>query len=181
MAHADQKLAVDHAGTRAGGDGELRAAAARFALLPLRLFLGATFIYAGLDKLTEPGFFAASGEGTIGEMMHQVRDGAALPQLVDLALNSPAVFGYVIALSELAVGVGTLFGVLGRLSAFGGALISLTFWLTVSWSTTPYYYGNDLAYLMAWTPLLMYGTPYLSVDSKLAKRRRRFGQTLIGG
>ncbi len=36
---------------------------ARNALLPLRVFLGVTFVYAGLDKLTDPAFFAASGTG----------------------------------------------------------------------------------------------------------------------
>ena len=30
------------------------------ALLPLRLFLGATFLYAGLDKLLDPAFLDAA-------------------------------------------------------------------------------------------------------------------------
>ncbi|KUJ67080.1 hypothetical protein ACZ90_31990 [Streptomyces albus subsp. albus] len=149
-----------------------RAEAGRYALLPLRIFLGVTFIYAGLDKLTTPGFFASSGSGSIGELMHSVRDASAVPWLVDLALKAPAGFGYAIAIGELAVGIGTLLGVLGRLAALGGALISLSLWLTVSWQTEPYYYGNDLVYLMAWLPLILAGAPFLSVDSRLAKRRR---------
>ncbi|MCF3961134.1 DoxX family protein [Streptomyces fuscigenes] len=147
-----------------------------YALLPLRVFLGVTFIYAGIDKLTTHGFFGSSGPGSIGVMMHGVRDSAAIPALVDLALKSPAGFGYAIALGELAVGIGTLFGILGRVAAAGGALISLSLWLTVSWQSTPYYYGNDLAYLMAWLPLLLAGTPVLSLDaawSDLGLRRRR--------
>ena len=105
--------------------------------------------------------------------MHGVRDSAAVPALVDLALKSPAGFGYAIALGELAVGIGTLLGLFGRLAALGGALISLSLWLTVSWRTSPYYYGNDLAYLMAWLLLALAGTPSLSLDALLAGRRRR--------
>ncbi|MFE4535035.1 DoxX family protein [Streptomyces scopuliridis] len=150
-----------------------RANASRYALLPLRIFLGVTFIYAGIDKLTQSGFFSATGAGSVGEMMRAVRDSSAVPALVDLALKSPSGFGYAIALGELAVGLGTLFGVLARLAAFGGALISLSLWLTVSWQSTPYYYGNDLAYLMAWLPLVLAGAPGFSLDAALAGRRRR--------
>ncbi|KAA6214485.1 DoxX family membrane protein [Streptomyces albofaciens JCM 4342] len=153
---------------------------ARNALLPLRVFLGVTFVYAGLDKLTDPAFFAASGTGSVGELMRQIRDTSAVPQLVDLALKDPASFGYAIAAGELAVGIGTLAGMFARVAALGGALISLSLWLTVSWSTQPYYYGNDLAYLMAWLPLVLAGAPMLSVDAMLAARRSRQGRQLFG-
>lgn len=146
--------------------------ATRYALLPLRIFLGVTFIYAGIDKLTQGGFFSATGAGSVGEMMRAVRDSSALPALVDLALKSPSGFGYAIAFGELAVGLGTLFGVLARLAAFGGALISLSLWLTVSWQSNPYYYGNDLAYLMAWLPLVLAGAPVFSLDAVMVNRRR---------
>ncbi|MFJ9028452.1 DoxX family protein [Streptomyces sp. NPDC102274] len=149
-----------------------RESVSRYALLPLRIFLGVTFIYAGIDKLTQGGFFSATGAGSVGEMMRAVRDSSAVPALVDLALKSPSGFGYAIAIGELAVGLGTLFGVLTRLAAFGGALISLSLWLTVSWQSTPYYYGNDLAYLMAWLPLVLAGAPMFSLDAALANRRR---------
>ncbi|WP_171991106.1 DoxX family membrane protein [Streptomyces sp. JHA26] len=146
---------------------------ARYALLPLRIFLGVTFVYAGLDKLTDSAFLKDSGAGSIGDMMRAVRDSSAVPALVDLALKNPPGFGYAIALGELAVGIGTLLGLLGRLAALGGALISLSLWLTVSWASDPYYYGNDLAYLMAWLPLVLAGTPFLSLDAALRTRRRR--------
>ncbi|TVL90090.1 DoxX family protein [Streptomyces sp. SAJ15] len=162
--------------TRGAGGGAAtvrRAVAARYALVPLRLFLGVTFVYAGLDKLTAPGFFAATGVDSLGAQMLGVRDSAAVPWLVDLALKSPEGFGYAIALGELAVGLGTLFGLLARVAALGGALISLSLWLTVSWQTEPYYYGNDLAYLMAWLPLVLAGAPRISLDAEIARRRGR--------
>ncbi|MGQ5635576.1 MULTISPECIES: DoxX family membrane protein [unclassified Streptomyces] len=151
----------------------VRDTATHYALLPLRIFLGVTFIYASLDKLTSSSFLKSGGAGSIGDTMRSARDSAAIPALVDLALKAPVGFGYAIALGELAVGIGTLLGLLGRLSALGGALISFSLWMTVSWATTPYYYGNDLAYFMAWIPLILAGAPYLSVDAALRARRRR--------
>ncbi|CAM5355188.1 DoxX family protein OS=Streptomyces alboniger OX=132473 GN=CP975_21405 PE=4 SV=1 [Streptomyces alboniger] len=158
--------------THYGGRDSRRTTASRYALVPLRIFLGVTFIYAGLDKLTDDVFMRASGVGSIGQMMTDLRDISAIPALVDLSLKSPVGFGYAIALGELAVGIGALIGLFTRIAALGGALISLSLWLTVSWATEPYYYGNDLAYLMAWLPLVLAGAPVLSVDSMLAGRRR---------
>lgn len=163
-------------GTNGRGLGEARSLgdlAREHALLPLRIFLGVTFIYAALDKLTDSAFFHATGPGSIGEQMTAVRDSAAIPALVDLALKSPSGFGYAIAFGELAVGIGTLLGLWTRIAALGGALISLSLWLTVSWQVSPYYLGNDLIYLMAWLPLLLGGAATLSVDAFLAARRRR--------
>lgn len=170
-----QGFRTDSLGTVGGGERRprgLRGIPPVYALLPLRVFLGVTFLYAGIDKLTTSGFFASSGAGSVGDMMRGVHDSAAIPALVDLALKSPAGFGYAIAFGELAVGIGTLLGVLGRVAAAGGALISLSLWLTVSWQSTPYYYGNDLAYLMAWLPLVLVGAPVFSLDALWARRRR---------
>ncbi|MFF9685152.1 DoxX family protein [Streptomyces sp. NPDC014623] len=150
----------------------LRDRAREYALLPLRIFLGATFVYAGLDKLTDSAFLSADGAGSIGETMQAVRDSAAVPALADLALRSPEGFGYALAIGELLVGLGTLAGLWARLAALGGALVSLSLWLTVSWRTEPYYYGNDLVYLVAWLPLLLAGAPYLSLDALRPGRRR---------
>ncbi|MFJ8030851.1 DoxX family membrane protein [Streptomyces sp. NPDC096032] len=166
-------IRTDTHSTQLDGPRGLRDTAAHYALLPLRVFLGITFVYAGLDKLTDSAFLKSGGAGSIGETMRAARGSAAVPALIDLALKSPVGFGYGIALGELAVGIGTLLGLLGRLAALGGALISLSLWLTVSWATSPYYYGNDLAYLMAWLPLILAGAPYLSVDAAWRTRRRR--------
>ncbi len=165
-------MRADTYSAQSDGDKGWRDSATRYALLPLRLFLAITFIYAGLDKLTDSTFMQDAGAGSIGDMMRGVRDSSAVPALVDLALENPVGFGYAIALGELAVGIGTLLGLLTRLAALGGALISLSLWLTVSWAADPYYYGNDLPYLMAWIPLMLAGAPLLSVDAALRARRR---------
>lgn len=149
-----------------------RAVATRHALLPLRVFLGVTFVYAGIDKLTDADFLRAEGPGSLGELMNSVRDSSAIPAMVDLALKNPVGFGYAIVAGEIAVGLGVLVGLLARIAALGGALISLTLWLSVSWATSPYYYGNDLAYLMAWLPLVLAGAATFSLDGLTAQRKR---------
>ncbi|WP_405880245.1 DoxX family protein [Streptomyces sp. NBC_01136] len=154
-----------------GGGRSWRDTATRYALLPMRIFLGVTFIYAGLDKLTNSAFLSDSGSGSVGDLMRAVRDSTAIPALVDLALKSPVGFGYAIAFGELAVGIGTLIGLLARLAALGGALISLSLWLTVSWASDPYYYGNDLPYMFCWVPLVLAGAPYWSLDALIRRRR----------
>ncbi|PWK62984.1 thiosulfate dehydrogenase [quinone] large subunit [Streptomyces sp. CG 926] len=151
----------------------LRELASRHALLPLRLFLGVTFVYAGIDKLTDPAFLSASGDGSIGDLMRGVRDTSAIPAMVDMALHSPVGFAVVLAIGEILVGLGALVGLLTRVAAVGGALIALSLWLTVSWAVTPYYYGNDLIYMIAWTPLILAGAPYLSLDSVIRSRLSR--------
>ncbi|MFF3193630.1 DoxX family protein [Streptomyces misionensis] len=164
---------MDTRTTRLNSRNGWRDTAAHYALLPLRVFLGITFLYAGLDKITDSAFMKAAGAGSIGDIMRGARETTAVPALIDLALKSPVGFGYAIALGELVIGIATLLGLFGRVAALGGALISLSLWLTMSWATTPYYYGNDLAYLMAWLPLVLAGAPYLSLDAAWRARHRR--------
>jgi thiosulfate dehydrogenase [quinone] large subunit len=39
-------------------------------LLPLRVFLGATFVYAGVQKLSDPGFLHPGAPTYIGTQLH---------------------------------------------------------------------------------------------------------------
>jgi thiosulfate dehydrogenase (quinone) large subunit len=175
-------MATGYGGTGAAGTGTgVRATASRYALLPLRIFLGVTFLYAGLDKLTDPVFFSNATYGSLTATLHAVRGSAAFPGMIDLALKSPDGFGYAIAFGEIAVGLGALVGLLTRLAAFGGVLISLSLWLTISWATQPYYYGNDLVYLIAWLPLLLAGAPNLSFDALIGRRRGHGVSTIASG
>ncbi|QES52531.1 hypothetical protein DEJ50_19845 [Streptomyces venezuelae] len=153
----------------------LREGVAPYALLPLRLFLGVTFVYAGLDKLFDPAFLSDDPErqGSIAFQMTNIRDLSAIPSLVDLGLKAPVAVGAAMAVGELLVGLGTLAGLFARVAALGGALISLSLWLTMSWQASPYYYGNDLPYLMAWLPLVLAGAAYWSLDALIRSRRSR--------
>jgi uncharacterized membrane protein YphA (DoxX/SURF4 family) len=84
-------------------------------LLPLRLFLGITFIYAGLQKLTDPQYFNRSATGFIGK---QIIGFAARSPIHDLLINivlpHAVFFGALVAFGELAIGIGALLGLLLR-------------------------------------------------------------------
>ena len=93
-----------------------------------------------------------------------------LHHLLDPALHAPTVFAVVIACGELAAGLGTLVGVLSRVAACAGMLLSLLFFLTVSFNDSPYYYGADIVFLFAWTPIAIGGAGPLSFDEAFSKR-----------
>ncbi|WP_329580848.1 Rieske 2Fe-2S domain-containing protein [Kitasatospora sp. NBC_01250] len=159
---------------RAARAAQRRAFAGRYALLPVRLFLGVTFAYAGLEKLADSHYLAGAGDPqSFYAQTVAARANSPIGWALAPALHQPTFFGLLIAFGELAVGLGTLCGLWGRVAALGGALLSLTLFLTVSFHVSPYFLGNDLPYLMAWTTLLLAGTPYLSVDGFIAGRAER--------
>ena len=140
-------------------------------LLPLRAFLGVTFTFAGLQKLANPDFINASSPASVQHQMALLASQSPIGPLVRLTLHAGSVTGILISLGELAVGVGTLLGLRARLAAAGGALLALTFFLTVSWNTSPYYYGADIVFLFAWTPFVLTGAAgVLSLDGWIAQR-----------
>ncbi len=142
-------------------------------LLPLRLFLGITFTFAGLQKLANPDFLNASSPTSVQHQMALVAPASPIGPLVQLSLHAGPLIGVLIALGELAVGIGTLLGLRARLVAVGGALLALSFFLTVSWTTTPYYYGADIVFLFAWTPFVTLGAAgVLSTDAWIEWRAR---------
>jgi thiosulfate dehydrogenase (quinone) large subunit len=128
------------------------------ALMPLRVFLGGTFLYAGLYKLLDPGFLASSGVDSIGQQLHGFALDSPLAFLINgIALRAPVLVGLGMALLEIAIGLGTLAGWLFRLSAAMGTAVALLFWLTASWATKPYFLGADLPYAAGWLTLALAG------------------------
>ncbi len=75
------------------------------------------------------------------------------------------------ASGEAAVGLGALLGLFTRLAALGGFLLELSLFLTVTWTTRPYYYGSDIGFAFAWTPLLIAGDGGVLGDSAPALGR----------
>jgi thiosulfate dehydrogenase [quinone] large subunit len=140
-------------------------------LLLLRGFLGFTFIFAGLQKLANPGFFQAGTPGSIQQQLLGADRTSPISGLVSVALHQPVLVGVVIAVCELLVGLATAAGLLARPAACLGALLSLSFFLTVSFHTSPYYYGSDIVFVFAWTPFILVGPGALSLDALFAQRR----------
>jgi len=155
------------------------------ALLPVRLFFGLTFVYAGLDKLASPTFFDAASPTSIQAQLHAFARASPIAPLVTIAEPFAVPIGLLIALAEIAVGLGALTGLAFRLAAAGGAVLSLLFWLTASWATHPFYYGADLPYAAGWIALAVAGhgnllvparftsPPEPSPEDEAARRRRQ--------
>ena len=144
-------------------------------LLVLRAFLGVTFCFAGLQKLANPNFFRRASPGSFYSQLEGSIATSPLHHALSVATHAPALFAVLISCVELAVGLGTLFGLLGRVAALGGLLLSLTFFLTVSFNDNPYYYGPDIVFVFAWTPLLLGGSGWYSVDGLLGRRAVALG------
>ncbi len=124
----------------------------------MRLFLGVTFIYAGLQKLTDPQFFNPAAPGYIGRQIIAFAHGSPLDGfLMAVAVPYAHVFGLLVAYGELAIGIGTMLGFLLRPAAFFGLLLSFMFFLSASWHVYPYFYGADIVFVFCWLTLLMAG------------------------
>lgn len=151
---------------RLGGIGREPGRVPAAAILPLRLFFGITFIYAGVQKLTDPQFFSPTAPGFIGRQMSGfVHGGSPLaPLLTHLAVPHAAQFGALIAFCEIWVGLSALTGLLTHLGALGGLAISLTFYLTATWTVHPYFLGADLPYALGWLTLALAGPGPYSLD-----------------
>jgi thiosulfate dehydrogenase [quinone] large subunit len=179
----DQRLAPRPAPTAVGGPppwiagrqgSDLRLRQPGWLLLPLRMFLAVTFVYAGLQKIANPAYLDAHNRSSVVGQMQSLRHISPIGPLLGLSMHAPTLVGVLIAFGELAVGVGALLGLWTRLAAVGGMLLALTFFLTVSWSTTPYYYGSDIVFLFAWSVIAAFGAGgVLSVDTLLHQRARQ--------
>jgi thiosulfate dehydrogenase (quinone) large subunit len=127
-------------------------------LLPLRLFLGITFIYAGVQKLTDPQFFNPFATGYIGKQIIAFANSSPLHAfLLQFIAPHASLFGLLIAYGEIAIGLGTLLGFLLRTAAFFGAVLSIIFFLTATWRVYPYFYGSDIVFTFCWITFILNG------------------------
>jgi thiosulfate dehydrogenase [quinone] large subunit len=139
----------------------------------LRAFLGVTFCYAGLQKLANRGFFRADDPTSIQSQLRASALTTPVGHLLAPAAHIAVLLGLLIAFGEIAVGVGTLLGLYARLAAAGGMLLALSFFLTVSYNTSPYYYGPDIVFTFAWTAFVLNGAGALSLDAYFARKQER--------
>ena len=107
------------------------------ALVPVRFFFGATFLYAGLDKLLDPAFFDPAAATSLHAQLIEFARFSPLGGLITAALPLSSVIGLLIAVAELGIGIGALTGLAFRVAAAGGMVLSLVFWLTASWAAHP--------------------------------------------
>src|SRR5690348_11742337 len=101
------------------------------ALFPLRLFLGGTFVYAGIQKLSDPGFLHPGAPTYIGTQLHGFANGTPGGFILEtFALPHPAVAGVGVAITEIAIGLLTLAGFYTQAAAAGGLALNFLLFLT---------------------------------------------------
>ena len=109
--------------------------------------------------LLDPTFLdPASPNGIRAQLEGFTHVSPLAPLIQAVALPYPVAIGALMALGEIAVGLGALTGIAYRLAAVGGAVISFTLLLTASWTVRPYYLGNDLPYVLGWVTLAAAGS-----------------------
>jgi thiosulfate dehydrogenase [quinone] large subunit len=129
-----------------------------YGTIPLRLFLGLTFVYAGLQKIADPGFLDPTAQTYIGAQLQGFTATSPIGFLIQwLALPVPQLTGIGVIGAELAIGTLVLLGVATQWAAAAGALINFVFFLTASWSVQPYFLGSDSIYTVAWITLALVG------------------------
>ncbi|MGE5407777.1 MAG: TQO small subunit DoxD [Syntrophothermus sp.] len=128
------------------------------ALFPLRVFLGATFVYAGIQKLSDPGFLHPGAPTYIGTQLEGFARGTPGGFLLrTFAIPHPTVAGVGVAIVEILIGLLATTGFYTRLAAAGGMALNFLLFLTASWHTTPYFLGPDLVFTFAWLPFVLGG------------------------
>jgi thiosulfate dehydrogenase (quinone) large subunit len=158
----------------AQGRHHTRPAVAARVLLPLRLFLGLTFLDAGAGKLLAPAWIGTGPQSFAVQARGFAATSPIGSLLRALVLSHPLPSGFLLAVGELAVGLLTLAGLATRLAAGAGLGLSLLFFLTASWHVRPFFYGPDLPFAVAWLPLLLAGHAGLpSLDRVLQRNARR--------
>ncbi|SOD74400.1 thiosulfate dehydrogenase [quinone] large subunit [Jatrophihabitans sp. GAS493] len=127
-------------------------------LLPLRAFLAYVFLYGGISKIADPRFLDGHSALSLHATVTAARTASPIGSFLGPVQSHSSAFGLLIALGELAVGVGLACGLFTRVAALGGMLLVLPLWLTVSWRADPWYTSDDVVYLFAFTPILIAGS-----------------------
>ncbi len=151
-------------------------------LMPLRLFLGVTFFYAGLQKLANPQFFKAASPISIHAQLVGASHSSPIHALIVHLVPIASPVGAVIAVGEVAIGLGMLVGLFMRVAAVAGMALSFGLFLTVSFHSSPYFTGSDIVFFFAWTPVALAGAAGApALDTWLASRRRESSDQVRDG
>ncbi|GBL31066.1 hypothetical protein LBMAG08_04310 [Actinomycetes bacterium] len=121
----------------------------------MRLWLGITWIYAGWDKASDPGFLTAGSSTYIGSQLSGYSTHSPVGFAFNKLIEHATVVGAFVMISEFAIGLATLLWVAPRLAAFGGFLMSLGLWLADTFHVTPYFLASNTAYAVLWLTYLL--------------------------
>jgi len=137
--------------------------------LPIRLFVGFSWLEAGWHKFNDPAWVGAdAGTAILGYWQSAV----AIPEegrpsityewyrtFLQFLIDNGAErwMTYVITFGEMAVGLGLLLGALTGIAAFFGAMMNMSFLLAGSASTNPIMFALAVGLMLAWKVAGYYG------------------------
>jgi thiosulfate dehydrogenase (quinone) large subunit len=126
----------------------------------MRLWLGATWIYAGWDKASDPGFLTAGSPTFIGTQLSAYAQNSPIDFLLNQIVGYSMQIGILVMISEFAIGFATLLWIAPTWAAFGGFLTSLSLWLSSTWNIQPYFLASNSVYTVFWFTyfLFLYGS-----------------------
>ena len=126
----------------------------------MRLWLGATWIYAGWDKASDPGFLTSGSPTFIGSQLAAYAQNSPIDFLLNKILDHATQVGILVMVAEFAIGFATLLWIAPTWAAFGGFVMSISLWLSSSWNVQPYFMASDSAYAILWLAyfLFLYGS-----------------------
>ena len=148
----------------------------------LRLWLGITFTYAGIDKALDGGFLNPDATTYIGKQLAGFAQQSPISPLLNKMVEHATLVGAGTMVGEIAIGLATLFGVLPFLAALAGAGLSASLWLSSSFHTTPYFLASDTAYLIMWLVFALSVMPRKRTVSRVLNvdRRGAIGIGVVG-
>jgi thiosulfate dehydrogenase [quinone] large subunit len=121
-----------------------------WAIRVLRAWLAITWIYAGWDKATDPGFLTKGETGFIGDQLIGYSTNSPISWLFNSFIEHATAVGMFVIFSEFAIGIATLLWIAPTSAAFGGFLMSIVLWLASTFYISPYFLGSDTAYAVLW-------------------------------
>src|SRR6185369_3436803 len=141
--------------------------------LPIRIFLGFSWLEAGLNKLFPAGKAIGAGWLDGGTALQGFwKSAVAIPDtgspkiafewyrdFLNVMLQNDAFvwFAFLIVFGEIAVGLGLLTGTLTGVAAFFGALMNMSFLLAGSASSNPVLFTMAIGLILAWRVAGYYG------------------------
>src|SRR4051812_12066902 len=130
--------------------------------LPIRLFLGFSWMEASWHKLTGGGWITDGGSALAGYWTNAVKVDPTTAKgpisfewyrdFINFLLQGhhQTWFAWLVAFGEMAVGIALLVGALVGVAAFFGALMNMSFLLAGSASTNPVLFTMAIGLMLAW-------------------------------
>jgi thiosulfate dehydrogenase [quinone] large subunit len=158
--------------------------------LPIRLFLGFSWLTSGVGKALAPEGGWLDGGGALAaywERAVSIPEAPARPPIsydwyrdfltILIDGNHEGWFAYVVVLGEIAVGLGLILGALTGIAAFFGALMNMSFLLAGSASTNPVLFTAAIGLMLAWRVAGWYGLDRYLLPMLGTPWQRRVGRT----